>query len=129
MDKLPLDIVNIIYEYVPIESLALCSKEKWLIAYKIRNPTINTQYLVFITKYDLSFILDNIISMHQKILVKKRKKKINYHDKIFTRQIDMIKYLLQNYSSNKSMLIVNNFMKTERLVFKNIKRKYNRWSN
>ena len=41
----------------------------------------------------------------------------------------MIKYLLQNYSSNKSMIIVNNFMKTERLVFKNIKRKYNRWSN
>ncbi len=67
--------------------------------------------------------------MHQKILVKKHKKKIIFHDKIFTRQIDMIKYLLHNYSSNKSISIVNNFMKTERLVFKNIKRKYNRWSN
>jgi hypothetical protein len=131
MDKLPNEIEALVFQFVPIKTLALCNKKYWIADYKSRlinfKPDMFEKYSRFLIKNDayyiFKFYMDNNIQ-----LIKKRKK-IYYHNKIFWNRIEWLRYLSRLSNSSKCSRKINKIIKTERLVFKNIKTQKCRWSN
>ena len=131
MDKLPNEIEDYIFKYIPLKTLALCCKEHWINNYKQRlcdiKPSMFERYSRFLIRNDYSFIFGFYLDSNLPLI--KKRKKVYYHNKIFWNRIEWLRYFSRlNNSSNCSQKI-NNIIKTERLVFKNIKTKKGKWSN
>jgi len=131
MDKLPNEIENHIFNYIPVKTLALCSKKYWIADYTNRlqkiTPDMFEKYTRFLIRNDASFILNFYLNGNIPLI--KKRKKVYYHNKIFWNRIEWLRYLSRLSNSTKCLTNVNNIIITERLVFKNIKTKKSRWSN
>ena len=131
MDKLPNEIEDIIFKYIPIKTLALCNKKYWREDYQRRvkeiKPDMFERYSRFLIRNDFSFILN--FYLNNNIPLIKKRKKVYYHNKIFWNRIEWLRYLSKLSNSSKCSKKINDIIKTERLVFKNIKTKKGRWSN
>ena len=130
MDKLPEEIERLVFSFIPIETLALCTKEYWI---KNNKHTVNKLYMFgekyhrFLIRNDYYFIFKHYL--HDNISLLKKKHKIVYHNKIFYNKIEFLRYLSRFFKAENCTNIINETMKMERLVFKKIKTKSNRWSN
>ena len=130
MDKLPEEIERLIFSFVPVKILALCNKEYWN---KNNKQTRNKFYIYgekyhrFLIRNDSYFIFESYL--HANISLFKKKKKIIYHNKIFYSKLEFLRYLSKFLKATKCIKLINEIMKMERLVFKKIKTKSNRWSN
>lgn len=131
MHKLPFDIKRLIFQYMDIKTFALCNKKYWISNYKLRltkiNKNIFEKYARFLIKNDYSFIFDLYCKFNLRVLVKK--KKVYYHNKLFYNKIEWLRYLSQFCNAKDCLENINDIIKTERLVFKNIKLKKNKWTN
>ena len=131
MDKLPNEIEDYIFKYIPLKSLALCRKQYWIEYYKKRlcdiKPTIFERYSRFLIRNDASFIFGFYLDSNLALI--KKQWKIYYHNKIFWNRIEWLRYFSRLNNSSKCYQKINNIIKTERLVFKNIKTKKDKWSN
>jgi hypothetical protein len=134
MNKLPEEIEHLIFSFIPLETLSLCTKTCWLANDTIKKHTsikgvyaFNQGYCRFLIINDLNFIFD--IFLRENIIQFKKKKKIIYHNKIFYNKIEFVRYLCRFYKGNKCLEILNDIIKTERLVFKNIRSRLNKWNN
>ena len=59
MDKLPNEIEDYIFKYIPVKTLALCSKKYWIDDYKTRveqiKPIMFERYSRFLIRNDYIF--------------------------------------------------------------------------
>ena len=129
INSLPNEIVGEIFNYIPGKYLSLCNKNYWYKYYIEKNGNKSRiSYVRFILRNDFSFIFEKYVVLNFQFLIKQ--KKIIYKDKIFARKIDLFKYLSTFvFNSNKCKNILDEHMKINRLVFKKIKTKLNKWSN
>ena len=130
MDKLPEEIERFIFSFIPIKTLALCNKENWI----KNNKQNDNKFCIFGEKYhrfllrnDYYFIFKHYLQ--DNISIFKKKQKIVYHNKIFYNKIEFLRYLSRFFKAQNCTNLINETMKMERLVFKKIKTKSNRWSN
>lgn len=129
INSLPNEIVGEIFNYVPEKYLSLCNKNHWHKYYTKKNDNKSRiSYARFLLRNDFSFIFEQYVVLNFQFFIKQ--KKIIYKDKIFSRKIDLFKYLSTFvFNSNKCKNILDDHMKNNRLVFKKIKTKLNKWSN
>ena len=130
MDKLPEEIERLVFDFVPIKILALCNKEYWLNnELQIGNKyyIYGERYHRFLIRNDCYFIFQSYL--YANISLFKKKKKIIYHNKIFYSKLEFLRYLSKFVKARRCNKLINDVMKMERLVFKKIKTKSNRWSN
>ena len=131
MDKLPNEIEDYIFKYIPVKTLALCSKKYWIDDYKTRveqiKPIMFERYSRFLIRNDYSYIFGFYLDYNIPLI--KKRKKVHYHNKIFWNRIEWLRYLSRLSNSTKCSQKINDIIKTERLVFKNIKTRKSRWSN
>ena len=131
MDKLPTEIEDYIFGYIPVKTLALCSREYWINDYKNRvgyiKPDMFERYSRFLIRNDSSFIFGFYLDYNIPLI--KKRKKVYYHNKIFWNRIEWLRYLSRLSNSSKCFKKIKDIIKTERLVFKNIKTTKSRWSN
>ena len=127
---LPSELLYEIYLFTPVKTLALCNKEYWLNnELQIGNKyyIYGERYHRFLIRNDYYFIFQSYL--HANISLFKKKKKIIYHNKIFYSKLEFLRYLSRFVKAGRCNKIINDVMKMERLVFKKIKTKSNRWSN
>tara|TARA_B100000676_G_C17950669_1_gene771864 strand:+ start:218 stop:625 length:408 start_codon:yes stop_codon:yes gene_type:complete len=130
INQLPDDLVGEIYKFIPSTLLLLTNKFNWKIHYsnKIKSRPLSSSYWRFLLRYDMDFIFSNYIDYYFPLFIKR--KRVIYQDKIFPRKIELIKYLSTFvFESQKCKAILDNFMTKNRLVFKRIRTKSNKWTN
>ena len=126
---LPEDIIGEIKLFIPLDKLAICNKFYWFNNYNIKiASSLNDRYFRFLIRNDYDFIFNTYLALNFNRLIKK--KKIKYQNKIFPRKIELIRYLTCFvFESPKCKQMVEDFMKSHKLVFKKIKVKLNKWTN
>ena len=131
INQLPEDMVGEIFSFISLETLSTCNKIFWRENYnkKLKNTAkINHSYYRFLLRNDLNFIFQEYLMFYFPIFIKN--KKLIYQDKIFPRKIELLRYLTCFvFESPKCKIIIEKFMKRDRLVFKKIKTKLNKWTN
>ena len=126
---LPEDLVRIIKSYIPIEFLRLTNKYYWNKHYDIFYETkLQSSYWRFILRNDSDFIFNNYLSRASTYFLKE--KKIIYKSQVYPRRLELVNYLINFiFDSQKCKIVLENYMKKKRLVFKKIRVKLNKWSN
>ena len=130
INKLPEDMVGEIYSFIPLKSLSLTNKSYWKRYYKIKikQESLTTSYWRFLLRYDYSFVFKEYLEYYFIYFIKN--KRVIYHDKIFPRKVELIKYLSTFvFDSQKCKNILDLFMRKKGLVFKRIKTRFNKWTN
>ena len=129
--QLPEDIVGEIFSFLPLESLSLTNKFYWKTNYKIKASgeiIKQSTYWRYLLRYDSDFIFKEYLDYMFSYLIKN--KRTIYQDKIFSRKVDLIKYLSTFiFESTKCKNILDEFMRNRGLVFKRIKTRFNKWTN
>ena len=128
---LPEDLVGEILSFLPPKILKLCNKNNWSEDYKKRYSINNmkaSSYWRFLLRYDNNFVFNEYLIYNFTYFIKN--KKIIYQDKIFPRKVELVKYLSTFvFDSQKCKVILEKFMRKDRLVFKKIKTKIRKWTN
>lgn len=126
---LPDDLINIIKSYIPIKFLRLTNKYYWEKNYDISYESkLLSSYWRFILRNDNYFIFSRYLINATPYILKE--KRIIYKSQIYPRRLELMNYLISFiFGSQKCKLILDNFMKSKRLVFKKIRVKLNKWSN
>ena len=126
---LPEDLVRIIKSYIPIKFLRLTNKYYWNKCYDISYETkLQSSYWRFILRNDNDFVFNNYISRASSYFLKE--KKIIYKSQVYPRRLELVNYLINFiFDSQKCKITLENYMKNNRLVFKKIRVKLNKWSN
>jgi|TARA_X000000368_G_C22700060_1_gene566393 hypothetical protein len=128
---LPEDLVGEILSFLPSKTLKLCDKNNWSEDYKKRilmNNMKASSYWRFLLRYDNNFVFNEYLIYNFTYFIKN--KKIIYQDKIFPRKVELVKYLSTFvFDSQKCKVILEKFMRKDRLVFKKIKTKIRKWTN
>ena len=130
INQLPNELVGEIYKFIPSTSLSLTNKYNWEIDYnnKIKSRELSSSYWRFLLRYDMDFIFSHYIEYYFPVFIKR--KRVIYHDRVFPRKIELIKYLSTFvFESQKCKAILDKFMRKKVLVFKRIKTKFNKWTN
>ena len=87
-----------------------------------------SSYWRFLLRYDNNFVFNEYLIYNFTYFIKN--KKIIYQDKIFPRKVELVKYLSTFvFDSQKCKVILEKFMRKDRLVFKKIKTKIRKWTN
>ena len=126
---LPEELVGIIKSYLPINFLKLTNKYYWNKCYDISYETkLQSSYWRFILRNDNDFVFNNYISRASSYFLKE--KKIIYKSQVYPRRLELVNYLINFiFDSQKCKITLENYMKNNRLVFKKIRVKLNKWSN
>ena len=126
---LPEDLVRIIKSYIPINFLRLTNKYYWNKHYHIfYQRKLQSSYWRFILRNDIDFIFNNYLSRASSYFLKE--KKIIYKSQVYPRRLELVNYLINFiFNSQKCKIVLENYMKRNRLVFKKIRVKLNKWSN
>ena len=129
INLLPEDLVNIIKSYIPIKVLRLTNKYFWeknyIISYEYK---LQSSYWRFLLRNDIDFIFDKYLNNALPYFLKQ--KRIIYKSQIYPRRLELVNYLINfTFDSQKCKIVLDNFMKKKRLVFKKIRVKLNKWSN
>ena len=126
---LPEDLVNIIKSYIPIENLSLTNKYYWNMWYNYSYPNkLKSSYWRFILRNDNNFVFKKFLINAIPYFLKE--KRIIYKSQIYPRRLELVNHLINFvFDSQKCMIVLDNFMKEKRLVFKKIRVKLNKWSN
>lgn len=126
---LPEDLVHVIKSYIPIIFLRLTNKYYWNRHYDIfYERKLQSSYWRFILRNDSDFIFNNYLSRASSYFLKE--KKIIYKSQVYPRRLELVNYLINFiFNSQKCKIVLENYMKTNRLVFKKIRVKLNKWSN
>ena len=128
---LPEDLVGEILSFLPSKTLKLCDKNNWSEDQKKRilmNNMKASSYWRFLLRYDNNFVFNEYLIYNFTYFIKN--KKIIYQDKIFPRKVELVKYLSTFvFDSQKCKVILEKFMRKDRLVFKKIKTKIRKWTN
>ena len=129
INLLPEDLVNIINSYIPIKVLRLTNKYFWeknyIISYEYK---LQSSYWRFLLRNDIDFIFDKYLNNALPYFLKQ--KRIIYKSQIYPRRLELVNYLINfTFDSQKCKIVLDNFMKKKRLVFKKIRVKLNKWSN
>ena len=129
INLLPEDLVNIIKSYIPIKVLRLTNKYFWeknyIISYEYK---LQSSYWRFLLRNDIDFIFDKYLNNALPYFLKQ--KRIIYKSQIYPRRLELFNYLINfTFDSQKCKIVLDNFMKKKRLVFKKIRVKLNKWSN
>ena len=129
INLLPEDLVNIIKSYIPINFLNLTNKYYWEKSFDMTyNTKLNSAYWRYVLRNDIDFIFNRYLRNASPYFLKE--KRIIYKSKIYPRRLELVNYLINFiFGSQKCKIILDNFMKTRRLVFKKIRVKLNKWSN
>ena len=129
INLLPEDLVNIIKSYIPIKVLRLTNKYFWeknyIISYEYK---LQSSYWRFLLRNDIDFIFDKYLNNALPYFLKQ--KRIIYKSQIYPRRLELVNHLINFvFDSQKCKIMLDNFMKKKRLVFKKIRVKLNKWSN
>jgi len=126
---LPEDLVRIIKSYIPIKFLRLTNKYYWNKHYDIfYESKLQSSYWRFILRNDSDFIFNNYLSRASNYFLKE--KKIIYKSQVYPRRLELVNYLINFiFDSQKCKIVLENYMKRNRLVFKKIRVKLNKWSD
>ena len=129
INLLPEDLVNIIKSYIPIKVLRLTNKYFWeknyIISYEYK---LQSSYWRFLLRNDIDFIFDKYLNNALPYFLKQ--KRIIYKSQIYPRRLELVNHLINFvFDSQKCKIMLDNFMKEKRLVFKKIRVKLNKWSN
>ncbi len=126
---LPEDLVRIIKSYIPIKFLRLTNKYYWNNYYDISYKTkLQSSYWRFILRNDNDFVFNNYLFRAKRYFLKE--KKIIYKSQVYPRRLELVNYLINFiFNSQKCKIVLENYMKRNRLVFKKIRVKLNKWSN
>ena len=129
INLLPEDLVNIILSYTPINILMLTNKSNWFNNYDNNyKDKLKASYWRFILRNDMWFIFNRFINNATLYFLKE--KRIIYKSQIYPRRLELVNYLINyTFNSQKCKIVLDNFMKKKRLVFKKIRVKLNKWSN
>ena len=139
MNKLPLDVVNIIHSYIPHEWLYVLNIDNFQRFYfEYREKSNQTSpslfinsYIPYIVKRDLSLCFEIIFEkLYQQFI---RIKKFNYKKLSFPDYTDFLLYLIIENKSDrckeKMITYYNEKGINRKKKYKKIKVKYNKWSN
>ena len=128
---LPEDLVGEILSFLSPKILRLCNKNNWSEDYKKRYLLMDmkaSSYWRFLLRYDNNFVFNEYLIYNFTHFIKN--KKIIYQDKIFPRKVELVKYLSTFvFDSQKCKIVLEKFMRKDRLVFKKIKTKIRKWTN
>ena len=129
INLLPEDLVNIILSYTPINILMLTNKSNWFNNYDNNyKDKLKASYWRFILRNDMWFVFNRFINNATLYFLKE--KRIIYKSQIYPRRLELVNYLINyTFNSQKCKIVLDNFMKKKRLVFKKIRVKLNKWSN
>lgn len=129
INLLPEDLVRIIKSYIPIKFLRLTNKYYWNKCYDISYKSkLQSSYWRFILRNDNEFVFNNYISRASRYFLKE--KKIIYKSQVYPRRLELVNYLINFiFDSQKCKIALEDYMKNNRLVFKKIRVKLNKWSN
>lgn len=130
IDKLPMDIVNIIKEYIPFTSLVFTNKENYLKYHYLLKIKLREHYIRNIIRRDYDFVFERILNEKYKKWI--MLKQYMYKNIIYGNYIYFLKdYCLTN-ESNKCRIILNQFLENTGLCKnqnKKITSKHIRWKN
>ena len=126
---LPEELVGIIKSYLPINFLKLTNKYYWNKNYDMTySVKLQSSYWRNILRNDNYFIFNRYLHNAESYFLKE--KRIIYKSQIYPRRLELVNYLINFiFSSQKSKIVLENYMKSKRLVFKKIRVKLNKWSN
>tara|TARA_B100000963_G_scaffold329663_1_gene319224 strand:- start:2852 stop:3247 length:396 start_codon:yes stop_codon:yes gene_type:complete len=129
INQLPEDLVNIIKSYIPIKFLSLTNKYYWGKNFNITyDSKLISSYWRFLLRNDIDFIFYRYLINAKSYFLKE--KRIIYKSQIYPRRLELVNYLINFvFDSQKCKIMLDNFMKEKRLVFKKIRVKLNKWSN
>ena len=129
INLLPEDLVNIIKSYIPIKFLSLTNKYYWGKNFKMTyDSKLTSSYWRFLLRNDIDFIFYKYLTNAKTYFLKE--KRIIYKSQIYPRRLELVNHLINFvFDSQKCMIVLDNFMKEKRLVFKKIRVKLNKWSN
>lgn len=126
---LPDELVNIIKSYLPINFLRLANKYYWNKNYDITySSKLESSYWRNLLRNDNYFIFNRYLDNAEAYFLKE--KRIIYKSQIYPRRLELVNYLINFiFNSQKCKIVLENYMKRKRLVFKKIRVKLNKWSN
>tara|TARA_B100000795_G_scaffold186711_1_gene141924 strand:- start:124 stop:552 length:429 start_codon:yes stop_codon:yes gene_type:complete len=134
LEILPMDTVNIIEGFVPIEELYLTCKKSWkdYNDFKINTKSkyLTRSYLVKIIRNDFHYIFN--IVLHKKFIDWFKAWKFRYEEITFPCFIEFLNYLCLKYKSRNCRKVIsdhkikNGF---EKKKYKRIRIKNSKWSN
>ena len=127
--KLPEELVNIIFSFIPIKELYLTNKFYWNLNYDIDYKyKLKSSYWRNIIRNDNNFVFNRYL--HNALPYFLKEKRVIYKSQIYPRKIELVNYLINFiFDSQKCKIVLDNIMKENRLVFKKIRVKLNKWSN
>ena len=127
--KLPEELVNIIFSFIPIKELYLTNKYYWNLNYDIDYKyKLKSSYWRNIIRNDNNFVFNRYL--HNALPYFLKEKRVIYKSQIYPRKIELVNYLINFiFDSQKCKIVLDNIMKKKRLVFKKIRVKLNKWSN
>lgn len=127
--KLPEELVNIIFSFIPIKELYLTNKFYWNLNYDIDYKyKLKSSYWRNIIRNDNNFVFNRYL--HKALPYFLKEKRVIYKSQIYPRKIELVNYLINFiFDSQKCKIVLDNIMKENRLVFKKIRVKLNKWSN
>ncbi len=129
INLLPDELVNIIRSYIPIKFMSLTNKYYWNLNYDLSySSKLTSSYWRYILRNDYNFIFNRYLSNASPYFLKE--KRIIYKSRIYPRRLELVNYLVNFiFDSQKCKIVLENYMKSKRLVFKKIRVKLNKWSN
>ena len=129
INVLPEDLVNIIKSYISIKFLSLTNKYYWEKNFNMTyDSKLLSSYWRFLLRNDIDFIFYKYLINAKPYFLKE--KRIIYKSQIYPRRLELVNYLINfTFDSQKCKIVLDNFMKKKRLVFKKIRVKLNKWSN
>ena len=130
IDKLPLDIINIIKEYIPLTSLIFTNKDNYIKYHYLLKIKLREHYIRNIIRRDYDFVFERILNENYKKWI--MLKQYMYKNIIYGNYIYFLKdYCLTN-ESIKCRIILNQFLEENGLCKNQHKKnpsKHIRWKN
>jgi len=109
--------------------MSLTNKYYWNLNYDLSySSKLTSSYWRYILRNDYNFIFNRYLSNASPYFLKE--KRIIYKSRIYPRRLELVNYLVNFiFDSQKCKIVLENYMKSKRLVFKKIRVKLNKWSN
>jgi len=126
---LPEDLENIIFSYISHKDLSLINKYYWKQHYnETYNNRLHPSYWRWILRNDYNFIFNQYLMNSLSFFLKE--KKVIYKSQIYPRNLELVNYLINyTFGSQKCKIILDKIMKKNRLGYKKIRVKCNKWNN
>lgn len=132
INKLPENIVNIIFEYLPVKSLLFTQKDIYIKNHKILKNYINNyeSYIRDIIRRDNDFVFEVLLNDNIKSMIEK--KNYYYNNMIFANKFYFIRhYCIENQADNCNKIIFKYSQQFD--LCKNLNKKkiikYIKWKN